>query len=770
MEKIEKHIGVVNWFRDQAKNANYGFIHHVTLGDLFFHENGISQGQDINSFKENEIVIFTPQESKKYKEKIEASQVILLSNEIDLNFLFNTFIIFLKDGKKHSELDNIQKAVYLRTKNLIKEADLLTNNKFYIEYTKFCLRQLQPNLSIDLIKYYFSICKDIFPDEYKEFSMAMEPNISVGIAHTLWLNEYIETCQVDYIASSIISANKTTQQLIFNHCQREDKLRIFREIEKHEIVGKSLKIDKIKIILDLFKQFAGDLYEEILNTILGNCSTYCKLLLWLEEYHQELHFNDYKMFTVALSTENQKRFVKKTLQYIHEKKTEITLEDFTSIITVDYQTSKSTEISDGMKLDYSTSIILTTILELSNKTKIDTYKNRKETQYKIFDLILNQITNPADILEIKGYFDECAGICYVEENKIEDGKSSLEYSRNTRQKPHPICDGRKFVKDGVPVLCEKYNIEYWWCANQKCYKPSRTPHLSSEWEKYTLLDFLTILKVEFVEQDLEIYLNIINKTNRFLKHLKCRVCDNILRPVGKSNFAFYGVNNFVCTHEGCQENGKQIYLTHCLNGKCEHEIDSRDSVKCKNGWYICNYCHSCCSTSQIHSRIINLERRGQTYSGNKNGHRDLGLILCNKCGNEMNPNKVNTEEFHEVLNWFIENKNNSNYIGKYGLNKTNKNWFIFVRHDQTWEEFRLKLNYYLNLGFEIPNLDKNISKQLISEPIDFAKQNTNLLACKSCGNVLNLLIDPEREKAVKYFHNQIFFPRDREHHADTSNL
>ena len=54
MEKIEKHIGVVNWFRDQAKNANYGFIHHVTLGDLFFHENGISQGQDINSFKENE--------------------------------------------------------------------------------------------------------------------------------------------------------------------------------------------------------------------------------------------------------------------------------------------------------------------------------------------------------------------------------------------------------------------------------------------------------------------------------------------------------------------------------------------------------------------------------------------------------------------------------------------------------------------------------------------------------------------------------------------
>lgn len=55
----ERYIGLVKWFHDQAKNANYGFIQHAKLGDLFFHERSIEQGQDINSFRENAIVVFT---------------------------------------------------------------------------------------------------------------------------------------------------------------------------------------------------------------------------------------------------------------------------------------------------------------------------------------------------------------------------------------------------------------------------------------------------------------------------------------------------------------------------------------------------------------------------------------------------------------------------------------------------------------------------------------------------------------------------------------
>ena len=89
---MDKYIGLVKWFHDQAKGANYGFIQHAILGDLFFHEKSIEQGQNIASFSENEMVVFNSQESKKHKGKLEAINVKLLSNEIDLEFLFLHFI------------------------------------------------------------------------------------------------------------------------------------------------------------------------------------------------------------------------------------------------------------------------------------------------------------------------------------------------------------------------------------------------------------------------------------------------------------------------------------------------------------------------------------------------------------------------------------------------------------------------------------------------------------------------------------------------------
>ena len=42
---MEKHVGIVNWFHDKTKDANYGFINHAVLGELFFHEKGIQQLQ-----------------------------------------------------------------------------------------------------------------------------------------------------------------------------------------------------------------------------------------------------------------------------------------------------------------------------------------------------------------------------------------------------------------------------------------------------------------------------------------------------------------------------------------------------------------------------------------------------------------------------------------------------------------------------------------------------------------------------------------------------
>lgn len=96
----EKYIGLVKWFHDDVKDANYGFIQHAKLGDLFFHERSIEEGQNLNSFRENEIVVFISQQSKRHAGKLEAINVKLLSTETDLNFLFNHFILILSEKAK----------------------------------------------------------------------------------------------------------------------------------------------------------------------------------------------------------------------------------------------------------------------------------------------------------------------------------------------------------------------------------------------------------------------------------------------------------------------------------------------------------------------------------------------------------------------------------------------------------------------------------------------------------------------------------------------
>jgi len=226
---------------------------------------------------------------------------------------------------------------------------------------------------------------------------------------------------------------------------------------------------------------------------------------------------------------------------------------------MDFATSKLAEQIDNSNLDYSTSIILNVISELKSQTNLETRKDVTSAQYRIYDLIIKQIQQPKDILHISGFFDECEGRCSVSVHEVKNEAGEITnrnvtYNRNehNKAKSHPICDGRKAIsKTTKETVLSDEKVEFWWCANQKCFKPSRQLHSSTDWEKYSLLDFLTILKVDFKESDLEIYLNIINKANRFLKHLNCRKCNHILYPKGKTQYAFYGISHFACDAAAC---------------------------------------------------------------------------------------------------------------------------------------------------------------------------------------------------------------------------
>ena len=769
---MEKYIGLVKWFHDQAKNANYGFIQHAVLGDLFFHQKSIEQGQNINSFKENEVVVFISQVSKKDSNKLEAVQVRLLANENDLNFIFNHFLLILTERGKYSDYNTIQAAVHTRIKQLlVKSGDTKIIDELFYTYQSFGLDQLLTSKSDDIsfLKGFLRICHNIFPERLNEIVTAVKTKISDKIAHRLWLDNFIKVCDIGYVSEIINSSDQNSRQIIFGRCSTDEKINIFfKFLSDIEFIDTRVKLERIKEILNLCKEFAIDQYDKILKETLKNCSTHFKLDLWLEDYHQELQFEEFKMYTITLNPSDQLKFVKKTLKYIHEGKVQVSVDELTSINIIDYETSKLAGNFTNSKLDYSTSIILNTVQELNNQNHIETRKDEREAKNRMFDIILSQIKEPTDILEISGYFDECEGRCTVSTQEIKDESGividvKITYHRNEYQKArlHPVCDGRKFLKDGLPVLDEKSNQEFWWCANEKCFKPSRALHSPDEWEKYTLYDFLNILKVNYREKDFEIYLNIINKANRFLKHLKCRECDHILRPMRQSNYAFYGTNSFNCANDNCKEKGKEIYITHCLNGKCEQEIDSRDSVKCrpdgvdseKCGWYVCNYCLSCCSDEVINARIANLTIRGQEYRCHTKGHRNLGVISCNKCGNAMESNKVNAEQYQKTLDWFVRNKEKSEHIIKSGVTKNNKIWFLFAKNELSSEDYNSKLINLLSQGFQIPNIIEDRDVQLISEPNDINRRNSDILICKHCKNIIDLSSDRERAETFKSFHN-----------------
>jgi len=769
----ERYIGLVKWFHDHAKNANYGFIQHAKLGDLFFHERSIERGQDLNSFSENAIVVFIAQESSKHKGKLEAVGVKYLETETDLNFLFIHFLSMLTERGKYSDYNTIQKGVHLKITSLLeKKTDNKLVDNLFEGFENFIITKFQTESIIeeDSIKGLFKVCKSFFPDNFKKIANIIERKISPEFAHKLWLEGYFEICPIDYIADNILSATQEEKRIIFTKCSEEDKSNIFfKVLYSFENINNEAQLLIIKEFLKLSKEFASEQHEKILSATIKVCPDYFKLNLWLEDYHDTLDFNSYKLYTITLSPANQKRFVKKVLKSIHEGKANISIDELTSLNVIDYETSKYSEEIDEARLDYSTSIILNVISELQNQTKLETRKETNSAQYRIYDLVIKQIKEPNDILQITGYFDECGGRCNITvfEEKNEEGKviaRNVKYQRNEHQKSikHPICDGRKAVNTVTkePLLSEE-KLEYWWCANQKCFKPSRKLHNSTEWEKYSLLDFLTILKVDFKETDLEIYLNIINKANRFLKHLKCRECNHILYPKGKTQYAFYGVSNFSCKTETCSEKGKEIYLSHCLNGYCEMEIDSRDCVKCKPpghdaescGWYVCNFCHSCCSGQQLERRkyvydtILHKE-----YKCHIKGHRDLGIISCNKCGDSMESNEIDITEYERFLNWFIANKDTSDRIFKSGKNKFNKWWFVIKRGNENYEAFKEKLKKYYKIGFQIPDFDKDKDLQLISEPIDFKKHNDEILICKNCDNTIALSNDNEKARAIKQFH------------------
>lgn len=173
------------------------------------------------------------------------------------------------------------------------------------------------------------------------------------------------------------------------------------------------------------------------------------------------------------------------------------------------------------------------------------------------------------------------------------------------------------------------------------------------WEDYTMLDFLKILSVDtsspHAKDEYYKFIGTLNRFNRLLERMYCEECENILYPMNQSNYAYYRVVRFHCENPKCSKSDKtkkenEIYLHHCMNSKCTGIIDSRKSMKCPNGLYICSNesCGCCCSNEMLNRVLNNLRTTGGYIHpnllnavSNELGHMDRAEHFCYKCGELM---------------------------------------------------------------------------------------------------------------------------------------
>lgn len=214
------------------------------------------------------------------------------------------------------------------------------------------------------------------------------------------------------------------------------------------------------------------------------------------------------------------------------------------------------------------------------------------------------------------------------------------------------CEGRE-----ANSLDNIFGEKFWWCQGLPCLEHCEGNYSSDEWKKFSLLDFMRILNlnVDETSRNGEVipngkyyrFLSTINRFNELLKKVYCKDCNHILFPVESGNFGVRNVTRFHCKNEDCN-NEEIIYLIHCLNGKCNNIVDSRESKSCPNGLYICDKCGCCCSHSQMSRRLDNLKLTGGTvgqslvnFLDRKLGHLERRVFFCYKCGGNMEENVAN---------------------------------------------------------------------------------------------------------------------------------
>ncbi len=577
---------------------------------------------------------------------------------------------------------------------------------------------------------------------------------------SFWVDGYTDNLNIDYFTKLFYENPDLIRKTHFTKLNENQRKELYAKIYLDLEQKKPYSNEQfIFFYIDIIRKFDKERLSEYCEKLFNISSDHIKLLLWLNDLSSFFNLEIYRPLVILLSESNQKRFFKKLIHLKKLGEIDLTVNLLSDLKDLFISYEESVDIGVHAKLDYSISVLIQVIIDLENKeqTKPD----------KIYDLLAKQIKKPNEIIKITGFFDKCEG--RLTSTKTTENKAE-QFNVSTNRGPIPdfieYCEGRLAVNQETKTIekCELTGQQFYWCQNSKCYSDCRIRH--EDYSDYTLTDILEILDVSYNTEDYEILLGYLNKINRFLEHMNCRECGYLLRPLNQGNYAFHRVNSFKCPNENCIHNSEAIYLTHCLNGRCPQVVDSRDSVKCKPegynqdscGWYVCNFCHSCCSDRALENRQYIYSVTGKQYNCHTKGHLDLGEICCSKCGSRLNQLKSSEEKYNSILEGLKKLREQQNQVIINSGQRNDEKWWFVLRAPSTDDKlkvFKSKLLLYRSNGFNIPDLDETKDSYLVGEPYNTPSFKSRVFKCGECDFVLDLSEDRLRYKTFKSYHKGI---------------
>lgn len=202
----------------------------------------------------------------------------------------------------------------------------------------------------------------------------------------------------------------------------------------------------------------------------------------------------------------------------------------------------------------------------------------------------------------------------------------------------------------APTLSETNNpaidLPFFWCRGKECFHnnlANQTLAEQNDWHQYSLWHMVEIIgfpKLHMTPGGYEpdnvvrVFIAVANKAMQKFKRLKCRGCGHLMFTDKSSGFNRH--NYYSCINPNCPEARIPVYLNYCY--KCKKGlIDSRDTKRCPNGWYICPTCLACCDDEQYERqaqryRILNRPVPERIARMLGHGHNDKGEYFCPECG------------------------------------------------------------------------------------------------------------------------------------------